>query len=77
MPIYNFWSSRAKDDRAMSLIMITYAWFLWIVNILFVLIILLNFLIAIISQSYDSVMTKSIEIVYESRAEFAAETNLL
>lgn len=37
--------------------MIGYAWFLFMMNEIFMLIVLLNFLIAIISESYENVMS--------------------
>ena len=37
-------------------LMIGYSWVLWMMNAFFTMIILMNYLIAIISQSYDSVM---------------------
>lgn len=57
--------------------MVTYAWLLWVSNAFFMLIILLNFLIAIISQSYDSVMTRQEQIVYHARCEFNVECTLI
>lgn len=41
-----------------------YNWLLWVLNIFFLLVMMLNFLIAVISQSYDNVMTKSMFFVY-------------
>ena len=60
VPDYTFWSNRIaqEDTNKLAYIMIGYSWALWMVLIVFMLIVLLNFLIAIISQSYDSVMTR-------------------
>ena len=60
-PTYKFWSDNIKnshDDNYsnLSLATIYVIWFLWLVNQFFLLIILLNFLIAVISQSYECVM---------------------
>jgi hypothetical protein len=77
VPDYTFWNARMTESRVVSLVMIAYVWFLWLINIMLMLIILLNFLIAIVSQSYDSVMTKSVQVIYDSRAEFAGECELL
>ena len=77
VPDYSFWNERLTQDSAISNFMIYYSWLLWFANILFILIILLNFLIAIISQSYDSVIAKSTQVIYQNRAEFVAECSLL
>ena len=59
-PEYDYWSNKVavKETESIAYGMIGWGWFLWFSNIFFMLIILLNFLIAIISQSYDSVMTR-------------------
>jgi hypothetical protein len=48
-------------------LMIGVIWAIWIFNQFLMLIILLNFLIAIISQSYDAVMAKATNNVYAQR----------
>ena len=48
-------------------------WMLWFIEILFMLIILLNFLIAIISQSYEGVMSTSLTNKNIHRAEVVWE----
>jgi hypothetical protein len=44
-------------------------WTFWLLNQFFVLIVLLNFLIAIISESYEAVMAESIIHKYEHKIE--------
>lgn len=61
----------------MSSFMITFNWGLWFANEFLMMIILLNFLIAIISQSYDKVISKSTILLYESKCDFIAETSVL
>ena len=56
--------------------MIYSIWLVWIVNQYVVLIILLNFLIAIISQSYDNVMSKQIMSKYQNRSAINRELRL-
>ena len=56
--------------------MIGLIWLNWLFNQILVLIILLNFLIAIISQSYDSVMAKSIISRYVNRCTTNREHRL-
>ena len=41
------------------------------------LIMLLNFLIAIISQSYDQVMTSQMVLLYQQRCEFNIECSMV
>ena len=54
--------------------MIYLIWVLWYLNQFFNLIILLNFLIAIVSQSYEKVMTDSMKHEYDHKAELNSET---
>mgnify|MGYP006099326073 CR=1 FL=1 len=56
--------------------MIYCIWFVWLINQYVVLIILLNFLIAIISQSYDNVMSKQIMSKYQNRSSINRELRL-
>ena len=56
--------------------MVGYIWVLWIVNILFNLIILLNFLIAIISKSFETVDNESEIMLYNSKCDFLEEVAL-
>jgi hypothetical protein len=52
-------------------------WSTWFFNQLICLIILLNFLIAVISQGYDNVMAEQIIDKYQSRAEMNYEYFIL
>jgi DNA anti-recombination protein RmuC len=52
---------------------VTWAWILFLLNEFFILIVLLNFLIAIISQAYDEVMTKEEIDRYEARCDLNIE----
>lgn len=53
--------------------MITVIWAMWFLNQYVNLIILLNFLIAIISQSYEEIMTEQFVFMYQHRAQLNAE----
>ena len=53
--------------------MISLVWTVWVLHQFLVLIILLNFLIAIISQSYENVMTKLEVFKYKTRVDFNLE----
>ena len=54
-----------------------YSWILWIVSVIANLIVLLNFLIAIISTAYDMTMTGANTIIYEGRSDVNYEITLL
>ena len=49
--------------------MITIIWVFWFIHIFVILIILLNFLIAIISQSYEMVMANQVMSTYLHRCQ--------
>ena len=69
-PDYSFWTTRgAAGELYSSRIMVFFVWLLWFANQFFVLIILLNFLIAIISQKYEQVMAQSIVHKYEHKID--------
>ena len=53
--------------------MILVIWVVWFLNQYLNLIILLNFLIAIISQSYEEIMTEQSVFRYQHRAELNSE----
>ena len=55
-PDYAFWSDMRLEHPHIAYFGCAGAWFIWFMNQFIVLIMLLNFLIAIISQSYDNVM---------------------
>ena len=61
-PLYARWSEMLKSNSAFeqnqASFMISLVWTVWVLHQFLVLIILLNFLIALISQSYEDVMTK-------------------
>lgn len=54
--------------------MIYMIWTLWFFNQFFNLIILLNFLIAIVSQSYDRVCSERMNYEYSHKSELNEET---
>jgi len=81
-PEYGYWldvidNSNESDGHFGASYMIFICWFIWFIHQYLVLIILLNFLIAIISQSYDSVMTTSLITKYNQRCDMNWECTLL
>lgn len=71
-PVTTYWSEeRMKTDPGLSMAMILYSWGIWLMNSIFVFIVLLNFLIALISQSYDSVMANQDVWIYRQRIQIS------
>jgi len=67
-PLYPRWilmvNSEDPLDHYIGLVMITIIWSMWILHQFILLILLLNFLIAIVSQSYENVMQKTEVFIY-------------
>jgi hypothetical protein len=88
-PIYYFWSNQLPEEDSdpemfyesentiPALIMIYVIWFIWFLNQIVVTIILLNFLIAIISQSYEQVMSISKIGLYNHRRDLNVTCQLM
>ena len=58
-------------------LMIGYAWLLWLLNAFFTMIVMLNFLIAIVGQSYDNVMSTYQVSLYKSKCHFNLKGTLI
>ena len=58
-------------------ILVTLIWGFWLINQYMNMIILLNFLIAIISDSYADVMSRALENQYRSKCDFNEETQVI
>lgn len=66
-----------ETEPKSSNFMIYAIWIFWFLNQLLVLIILLNFLIAIISQSFEEVMAKKVVHKYQHRSTMNREYRLI
>ena len=65
---YKFWLQTIQEGyNLIPKIMICAIWGIWFLNQAMVLIILLNFLIAIIQQSYDSILERQVQNKYQNR----------
>ena len=74
-PKYEFWIETEFDGNYFAPnLMITLIWLIWLSNQFLVLIILLNFLIAIISESYANTLEKKEYYKYVQRCEMNIET---
>ena len=72
-PNYDIWLFGNGKDSQYTLegraIMIYIIWIVWFLNGLVQVIMLLNFLIAVISQTYESVVSQQIIYTFTDRAE--------
>jgi hypothetical protein len=67
---YGKWENTdpTKSPSIANKIAITIIWFFWFMNIYFMLIIMLNLLIAQVSQIFEKVMTQGKQSIYKERA---------
>ena len=72
MPVYT--EILAKEDQVFKSINITLIWITWYFQTFFMLIIMLNFLIAVITSTYERVVNYQKIISYMHKAELNAET---
>ena len=67
-PLYTNWALLYTYDKGKyynwALAMIGFSWLLWALNAFFTLIILMNFLIAIVGQSYQNVIDNQMISLY-------------
>ena len=68
---YDKWENTdpTKSPEIASQIAIAIIWFFWFMNIYFMLIIMLNLLIAQVSQIFEKVMTQGKQSIYKERAQ--------
>ena len=57
-PDYSYWTNAQVKDDHPSKLLIAYIWFGWLAGQFFILIVMLNFIIAVISESYNSVIAE-------------------
>jgi hypothetical protein len=70
MPDYSRW---CKDDESCNLVFVGIIWSIFMFNLILVLVILLNFLISIIGQSYEKVWTFREIYIYRNKMELNCE----
>lgn len=61
----------------MSTVMIYYIWFLWLVNLTFMGLVLLNLMIAVMSSSYEEALQENFVSKYQFRCEMIVEATLI
>lgn len=73
-PHYNYWENRFEaGDNMNSQLMILLIWFTWFVEMYVMLIILTNFLIALVSQIYEQIMNEKMLTVYRAKSHLNQE----
>ena len=76
-PVTTFWTLKKEEGPKIVSFMVYTCWVIWIVSVLANCVILLNFLIAIISTSYDTVMTNESQVIYQGKCDIIFEITLL
>ena len=76
-PDYSYWDNGVNEKDNKFYIMLAYIWMIWLGNQFFILIIMLNFLIAVISQTYDQVMSQSQILLYKRKADLNHECRII
>lgn len=73
-PHYKYWEERfTGGDKVKAEIMILLIWFLWILEVYLMLIILTNFLIALVSQIYEQIMNEKMLTIYRAKSKLNFE----
>lgn len=75
LPSYGGWIKKKQEggSELEANLMIYLLWIFWFSNIFLMLIILLNFLIAVISATYEEIDAKKINYTYKDKAEMNVE----
>lgn len=82
-PTYQFWMNTLKNadiepfQKTGALTVIYIIWLMWFANQALILIVLLNFLIAVVSQSYENVMNSATQFKYAQRCELIREAAVI
>ena len=75
-PDGSFWflfENEENYEQEKSLVMLSFLWILWVFNVFYMVIILLNFLIAIVSSGHEDAMKIQKEISYSQKCELNYE----
>jgi|TARA_B110000285_G_C14601452_1_gene370853 hypothetical protein len=72
-PDYSLWLENKEEGTSANWLMIILCWLFWIINALLMIIVLLNFLIAVISQSYEAVVSLRNIYTYSHKADINLE----
>jgi hypothetical protein len=61
------------NHKTLAYLMIVCVWGFWIIIVIFLFIILINFMVAYITQSYEDVLEKKIKNIYHQRCDLNCE----
>jgi len=79
-PTYAFWLTQLDAKSHLKIgakLVIYFTWFIWFGNQMLILIILLNFLIAVVSQSYENVMNSAMRFKYQQRCSLMRDAAII
>ena len=78
-PVYEKWSEMIKSntDPELAYTMISLTWFVWLFIIIFNVIVLLNFLIAFISETYEEVYGQGSYFAFKNMAQLNHECQVI
>ena len=82
IPSYVLWSNdltskTSSVSKTFSTVMIYYIWGVWLANVLFMCVVLLNLLIAVLSQGYEEALTDNFAVKYQFRCQMVNEATLI
>ena len=73
-PDHQVWIGEKNElDSNLKLVFVGIIWGIWVTQVIFMIVTLLNFLIAIINQTYERVYGKKVVYVYTDKAELNKE----
>jgi hypothetical protein len=73
-PDYKEWLGEKEElDSSLKVVYVGIIWSVWVIQVIFMIVTLLNFLIAVITQTYERVYGKKIIYVYNDKAELNKE----
>jgi hypothetical protein len=80
-PDYNIWKIHVDEDKTkltnLSVFMIVFCWLTWGLSIIYMLIILMNLLISIVSVAFENVQERSNIIKYKQRVQAIYDSTMI
>jgi len=73
---YTFWVDQLEEHQAAARFMSGMIWLLWLVNQYVIIIFAFNFMVSVISQSYEESLNKSLIVRYTFRCERVMEASI-
>ena len=76
VPLLPFWDKQTKNPY-IGKFMCFMIWFTWLFNSFLLMLILLNFLIAILSASFEDMQNKAVQFEYKAKCQMNVDTMLI